>query len=98
MERYGAARLDELKGPRFAVNLKGAEHVTPTDEVWLARDAIKTGTMGSEKTVAAVWDYIAAFLNANLLNKPFDPLLIGPSSDYRDAEVTTQNELLRSNP
>ena len=88
----------QLKGSRFAVNLKGAEHVTPTDEVWLARDAIKTGTMGSEKTIAAVRDYIAAFLDANLLNKPFDPLLTGPSSDYPDAEVTTQNNSLRGKP
>lgn len=81
-----------------AFNLKGAEHVTPTDEVWLARDAIKTGTMGSEKTIAAIRDYIAAFLDANLLNKPLDPLLIGPSSAYPDAKVTTQNQLLWGKP
>jgi dienelactone hydrolase len=85
----------ELLGPRFAVNLSGSEHETPSDAVWLARGAIKTGAMGEEKTVAAVRDYIAAFLDANLLGKTMDPLLVGPSSQYPDAEVTTQNEFLR---
>jgi hypothetical protein len=89
---------NQLRGPRFAVNLKDAEHVTPTDEVWLAKDVIKTGEMGQEKTIAAVRDYIAAFLDANLLGKPMDSLLTGPSSEYPDAEVTTQNELLRRKP
>jgi dienelactone hydrolase len=87
-----------LQGPRLAVNLKGAEHVTPTDEVWLATGAIRTCPMGPEKTIAAVRDYIAAFLDANLLDNPVDPLLTGPSSEYPDAEVTTQNQLLRGKP
>lgn len=85
---------NQLRGPRFAVNLKDAEHVTPTDEVWLAKGAIKTGEMGPEKTIAAVRDYIAAFLETNLRRQPLDPLLTGPSSDYPDAAVTTQNETL----
>ena len=87
-----------LRGPRLAVNLRGAEHLTPSDAVWLAKDAIATGAMGPEKTMAAVRNYIAAFLDANLRGKPFDPLLIGPSSDFPDADVTTQNELLRGEP
>jgi dienelactone hydrolase len=89
---------DQLRGPRFAVNLKGAEHVTPSDALWLAAGAIKTGDMGPDKTIAAVRDYIAAFLDTNLLGKPANPLLTGPSSEYPDAEVTTQNELLPRNP
>jgi len=72
--------------------------VTPTDEVWLAKGAIKTGPMGPEKTIAAVRNYIAAFLDADLLDNPADPLLSGPSSQYPDAEVTTQNQLLRGKP
>lgn len=84
-----------LRGPRLAVNLKGAEHVAPSDWIWLARDAVGTGPMGPEKTMAAVRDYIAAFLDANLRGGPMDPLLTGPSSDYPDAEVTTQNQLLQ---
>jgi hypothetical protein len=83
-----------LRGPRFAVNLKGAEHVTPSDAVWLAKGAIKAGPMGSEKTIAAVRDYIAAFLDTNLRDRPMDLLLTGPSSEYPDAEVITQEQLL----
>jgi dienelactone hydrolase len=87
-----------LHGSRLAVNLKGAEHVTPTDEVWLASNVIKTGSMGPEKTIAAIRNYIAAFLDTNLLDKPMDPLLTGSSSEYPDAEVTTQHELLQAKP
>jgi len=85
---------DNLRGPRLAVNLRGSEHVTPSDLVWLAKGAVKTGTMGPEKTIAAVRDYIAAFLDVNLRGKPMAPLLTGPSSEYPDAVVTTQNQSL----
>jgi len=87
-----------LRGPRFSVNLRGAEHLTPSDAVWLARGTIKSGSMGADKTIAAVRDYIAAFLDANLRGRPMDPLLTGPSAEYPDADVTTQNQLLRSKP
>ena len=87
-----------LHGSRLAVNLKGAEHVTPTDEVWLASDVIKTGSMGPDKTIAAIRNYVAAFLDANLLDKPTNSLLTGPSSEYPDAEVTTRNESLPAKP
>ena len=83
-----------LRGPRLAVNLRGAEHLTPSDAIWLAKGAIKTGTMGPEKTMEAVRDYIAAFLDANLQGRTTAPLLAGPSSDYPDAAVTTQKQLL----
>jgi dienelactone hydrolase len=82
----------ELRGPRLAVNLKGSEHVTPSDAVWLAKGAIKTGTVGMEKTVAAVRNYIAAFLDVNLNGKPMDRLLTGASPDYPDVEVTRQTQ------
>jgi dienelactone hydrolase len=83
-----------LRGPRLAVNFRGAEHLTPTDAVWLAKYAIKTGTMGPEKTVEALRNYIAAFLDAKLAGKPADPLLSGLSTDYPDAAVTTQKQSL----
>jgi dienelactone hydrolase len=83
-----------LAGPRFAVNLEGAEHLTTSDAVWLARGAIKTGTMGPDKAVAAVRDYIAAFLDANLRGSEPGTLLSGPSLDYPDAAVTTQIQSL----
>ena len=85
-----------LHGPRIAINLRGAEHLTLSDAVWLAVGAIKTGTMGPDKTVAAVRNYVAAFLDANLLGKEPSPLLTGPSSEFPDATVTTRKELLRA--
>jgi len=88
----------QLQGPRFAVNFKGAEHVTPTDEVWLAKDAIKTGTMGPEKTIAALREYIAGFLDANLRNELPSPLLNGPSVDYPDVVVTSSGQSLCRQP
>jgi dienelactone hydrolase len=84
----------DLRGPRLAVNLRGAEHVTPSDLVWLAKGAVKTGPMGPDKTVGAIRDYIAAFLDASLQGRPFDRLLTGPSSEYPEAEVITQKQLL----
>lgn len=87
-----------LRGPRFAVNLTGSEHLTTSDAVWLARGAIKTGNMGSEKAVQAVRDYVTAFLDANLLGKPADALLSGPSAEYPDAAVTMQQQSLCNPP
>ncbi len=78
-----------LRGPRLALNLKGSEHLTPSDAIWLANGAIETGTVGMEKTVAAMRNYIAVFLDVNLNDRPMDRLLTGPSSDYPDVEVTT---------
>ena len=80
------------------MNLRGTEHVTPSDAVWLAKGAVKTGSMGPGKTIAAVRDYIAAFLDAELRGRPPEHLLTGSSSDYPDAAVTTQNQLLPSKP
>ena len=63
--------------------------------VWLARGGVKTGAMGPEKTIAAVRDYIAAFLDANLRGQPLDPTLRRLSSEYPDAVVTMEKQLLR---
>ncbi len=91
----GECRLwDQLRGRRLAVNLQGAEHLTPSDAIWLAQGAVKTGFMGPEKTIAAVRSYIAAFLDATLRSRPSDSLLSGPSLEYPDAAVTTQDESL----
>jgi dienelactone hydrolase len=87
---------NSLRGPRVAINLRGAEHVTPSDAVWLARDAIDAGTMGPVQTIAAVRDYMATFLDANLRGRPVDPLLIGSSSAYPDAMVITRMQSLCS--
>jgi hypothetical protein len=60
--------------------------------------AARTGTMGPEKTVEALRNYIAAFLDVNLKGEPMDPLLTRSSSNYPDAEVTTQKQLLCGKP
>jgi dienelactone hydrolase len=89
---------DKLRGPRFAVNLKGAEHVTPSDALWLMPGFVKTGTMGAEKTGAAIRDYIAAFLDTNLRGEPMGPLLTGPSPDYPDAMISLDGRLPGNKP
>jgi dienelactone hydrolase len=85
---------NQLHGFRFAVNLRGIEHLTPTDLVWLAKGAIKTGTMGPDKTIAAIRDYVAAFLDVSLRGEPASLLLKGPSKEYPDLEVTTAEQPL----
>jgi len=57
----------------------------------LAKGAIKAGNMGPDKSIA-IRDYVAAFLDTNLLGKPSDRLLTGPSLDYLDAAITTRHE------
>jgi hypothetical protein len=63
-----------LLGPRVSLNLPGAEHLTPSDAVWLAKSAIKTGNLSSEQTVELLRSNIAAFLDANLRAKAFSSL------------------------
>ena len=84
-----------LRGPRMAMNLLGAEHITPSDAVWLTKYAVRTGAMGPDRAMAAVRDYVAAFLETNLRHRSWnDPLLIGPSLNYPDAAVTIQMQSL----
>ena len=42
--------------------------------------------------LAAIRDYVATFLDANVNAKPESRLLSGPSADYPDVEVTTQTQ------
>ena len=51
-----------------------------------------------EKSIVAVRDYMAAFLDANLLDRPIAPLLTGPSSEYPDVEVIAQDQMLPGKP
>jgi pimeloyl-ACP methyl ester carboxylesterase len=84
-----------LHGERLAVNLRGAEHVTPSDLLWLAPGAVRTGTMGTEKTIAVIRSYTAAFLDANVLGKAPDVLLTQPPSEFPDVVLTTRDQMLR---
>lgn len=87
-----------LQGPRLAVSLQGTEHVALSDWIWLAKDAVQTGPMGPQKTMSAVRDYVAAFLDVNIRREPADPLLSGASLNYPDARVTVQGQSLCGNP
>ena len=89
---------DKLKGPRFAVNFEGAEHLMPSDAVWLARNAVRTGTMGPDKAVSAVRNYIADFLDASLREYDVNPRLTEPSAEYPDAHVVPPGQSLCSKP
>jgi len=89
---------NSLRGPRLSVNLSGAEHLAPSDAVWLAKGAIETGSMGPEGTVAAIRDHIAAFLDTNLRGRPSDPRLTGLSADYPDAVAVRQGPSSCSEP
>jgi predicted dienelactone hydrolase len=77
----------KLRGQRYALNLKGAEHVAPSDLVWLARSAINTGRMTPEQAVAGTRDSVAAFLDASLRGTPVDPLLVRHSARFPEVEV-----------
>ena len=81
-----------LLGPHSFVTLTGAEHLTPSDALWLARGAIATGPMGTDATVAAIRDYVATFLDTHLRGRIMHPLLSGSSSIYPDAAVSPADQ------
>src|SRR4029077_14746490 len=91
-----------LRGFRLAVNLLGADHMTPSDAVWLTAYmpelGVQTGPMGPERTMAAVRNYLAAFLDANLRGQPMNALLTGPSADFPEVVVTTREQSLCGKP
>ena len=84
------------RGPRLAVMLPDADHLAPSDAVWLARGVVKTGHLSAEKMADILRSYIAAFLDANLRGEPLESMLNGQSPDYPDVVVTTANESLCS--
>ncbi len=87
-----------LEGARLAVDLRGTEHPAIGDWIWLTKDSVETGPMGPEKTMAAVRDYVATFLDAHLRGVELEPsqqrLLNGEVSEYPDAAVTTERQPL----
>ena len=89
-----------LHGPRTAINLRGADHFTPTDAIWLFQSlpgfAASVGSMGRTKTIAAIRSYVAAFFEASLHGNAEAELL--NTSAYPDAIVINQTQALcRSN-
>ena len=84
--------LRQLRGPHTFVNVAGAEHLAPSDALWLARGAIASGPMGTDPTLAAIRDDVASFLDTYLREKPIGPLLSIPSSATPDAVVGTGDQ------
>jgi len=82
------ALASSLRGPHLYVNFSGTEHLTPSDALWIARGAIASGTMGVDGTIAAIRDYVSAFLDTNLRQRPTHPLMSGPSAMYPDVVVS----------
>jgi dienelactone hydrolase len=91
-----------LRGARVLVHFREAEHLTASDAVWLAKDfpelEAQTGAMGTDKTIAARRNYIAAFLDNVLLGKMKSPLLTAPSPDYVDVALTNEKQSLCGEP
>ena len=85
---------NNLRGPRFRIDLEGAEHVTPSDAVWLAKGAVQTGPMGPDKTIGALRSYIAAFLETNLNRSMPQSLINSPPLDFPGATDTAHKQLL----
>ena len=83
-----------LSGPRLAVSLQETEHVAFSDWIWLTKDAVQAGTMGPQKTMSAIRDYVGAFLETNLRGEPQDSLLGGSSASYPGARITAQDQSL----
>lgn len=79
-----------LHGPRVFVDLNGAEHLTPSDALWLARGAIASGPMGTDSTVAAIRDEVATFLDTYLRGGPIRPESTRPPSI--DASSVTRGD------
>jgi predicted dienelactone hydrolase len=82
----------KLRGPKLAVNLRGAEHLVPSDAVWLARGAVNTGDQSPERAVSAIRDYVAAFLDVHLRGRPAGQLLQERSPAYPTVEITLQQQ------
>jgi dienelactone hydrolase len=87
-----------LAGPRLVVNLRGAEHLTVSDAIWLRRAVpqlnARSGAMPIETTISAIREYVAAFFGANLRHEPLRSLLNGSTTRFSGAMVTTQNQPL----
>ena len=88
---------NNLHGKKHAVLFRGADHFAPTDAVWLGAYLpeleTKTGNIGSEKTVDAIRNYVAAFFDSYLSGAPPGRLLNGLSTDYAGVTIVTNRAL-----
>jgi dienelactone hydrolase len=82
----------KLRGPRLAVNLPGAAHLAPSDAVWFARGTVSSGSLSPEGAISAIRDYVAAFLDVHLRNRPADELLKKQPAAHPAVEVTAPEQ------
>jgi predicted dienelactone hydrolase len=87
-----------LRGVRATVNLTGAEHIALSDAVWLGSGAIATGPMGIQKTIAALRETSAAFLNAAFRGASVDGPAFRVLMNDPNAVVTMQDQSPCSGP
>jgi len=104
-ERWDATdcRLwNNLAGPRLAVNLAGTEHAALGDWIWLTPNSIESGPMGPARTMSAIREYIAVFLDGYLRGTELDParesLVSGATKEFPDAAVVRQEQSLCGKP
>jgi pimeloyl-ACP methyl ester carboxylesterase len=86
---------NNLRGIRLAVNLRGAQHLTPSDAVWFGQAfpgmAVAPGAAGSARTVAAIRNHVTAFFDSILRDRPFN---LPATLDNRAVTVTTATQPL----
>jgi len=87
-----------LQGVRAAVNLNGMEHVALSDAVWIGNGAVATGPMGIDKTIAAVRETSAAFLEAAFNGTSTDVPAFRSLMSDPNAVVTMQGQSPCSRP
>jgi dienelactone hydrolase len=87
---------NNLRGIRLAVNLRGAQHLTPSDAVWFGQAfpgmAVAPGAAGSARTIAAIRNHVTAFFDSTLRDRPFN--LLPATLDNRAVTVTTSTQQL----
>jgi hypothetical protein len=78
--------------------ISGAEHLTPTDAVWLGDYLpalhVETGSLGRDRTIKAIRDFVSSFFGAYLEGKSPGLLLNGLSREFVDVTVTPQTGAL----
>jgi dienelactone hydrolase len=93
---------NQLRGPRMAIAFRGAEHLTPTDAVWMGTVIpelhVEAGLMGPAKTIAALRQAVSTFFQLHLGPQSGDRWPNGFGSAYPDAIETSQNQRLCSSP
>ena len=85
----------KLQGPRLAINLPGAGHLSPSDAVWYAKGTVATGSLSPEQAVSAIRDSVATFLDVQLRRRPQQALTQELLVAYPKLEITLPKEDVR---